>query len=156
MSSLVRIREAFRRHARTETPSHLFVRAQSLVAHPQPVNMSLGFTIHQTAFHPAPVLLFQLLTTGVTLGLSCEDSLARPASLPLVAACVWDIVATSRHFVRPQWVSLISVFSFGLLLQHVDLALLTTPTEHILTQTPRPRGHPRINNNLGRRLPGNA
>ena len=75
---------------------------------------------------PSPhVLLFQLVLGSASVGLTQPDSFLRPAVLPLVSTCTYNIVSTASQQMRTRWASLLGGASFAFLLQYVDLALLS-------------------------------
>ncbi|KAF2117132.1 membrane bound O-acyl transferase family-domain-containing protein [Lophiotrema nucula] len=77
------------------------------------------------ALPPPFLLLFELIATSVIIGLTPSNSWARQAILPVLLSCTYLIVQSSSQYMRPRWASLLGGFSFTLVLQYIDLALLS-------------------------------
>ncbi|KAJ4305439.1 hypothetical protein N0V90_000970 [Kalmusia sp. IMI 367209] len=76
------------------------------------------------ALPPPHLLLFQLAASSAVIGFTSPNALARPATVPLLGTCVYLIARTSTRYMRARWASLLGGFSFALLLQYLDLALV--------------------------------
>lgn len=77
------------------------------------------------ALPPPHLLLFELLASSAVVGLTAPNSLIRPATLPVLATGVYAIVQGASQHMRPRWASLLGGFSFALLLQYIDLGLIS-------------------------------
>ncbi|KAI4211716.1 MAG: hypothetical protein LQ351_005490 [Letrouitia transgressa] len=86
--------------------------------------MASGLLSPRFSLPPPQTFLFQLIISSAAVGLTKPTSLVRPAALPFVAVCVYDIVSTVHLHARPRWASIFGATSFAFLLQYVDLALL--------------------------------
>ncbi|KAF2865631.1 membrane bound O-acyl transferase family-domain-containing protein [Massariosphaeria phaeospora] len=83
-------------------------------------------TLSSLSLPPPPVLLtFQLLTSATIIGFTPPSSWLRPAALPLLSACAACIVRNAPAYMRPRWGSLLGGFSVALLLQYVDLGVIS-------------------------------
>ncbi|TVY85301.1 Acetyltransferase pyr8 [Lachnellula suecica] len=90
---------------------------------------------------PVPLaLLTQLALSSAAIGLTPSHSLARPAVLPLVSACVYSILTGARTQMRPRWASLLGGASFMFLLQYLGLGLVSRWNAHNKGPVQRERG----------------
>lgn len=87
--------------------------------------MSVRLLPGKYALPPPYTLLFQLLVSSAAISFMPTRSLARLATLPLVATCVYSVVSTASSYMRPSWATIIGCFSFAFLLQYIDLAFLS-------------------------------
>jgi hypothetical protein len=97
-----------------------------LAATPKFINTMLTAQFLEKAALPPPhILLFELLLSSATIGLTPPSSLIRPAALPILGTCVYAIVHTSPQYMRARWAALLGGFSFTVLLQYTDVAVIS-------------------------------
>lgn len=85
----------------------------------------LSQVLTQVALRPPHLLLFELLISSATIGFTSPHSLVCPAAVPLLGVCVYSIVRTSTLYMRSRWAALRGGFSFTILLQYLDLAVIS-------------------------------
>lgn len=74
---------------------------------------------------PPHVLLFELIASSAAIGFTPSTSWVRPAVVPILSSCVYSIVQNGSQYMRPRWASLLGGFSFAVLLQYIDLGLIS-------------------------------
>jgi hypothetical protein len=84
-----------------------------------------SFQTHGFSLPPPCVLLFELLASSAVVGVTRSDSRIRPATFPILSTCAYSIIQNGSQHMRPRWASLLGGFSVAVLLQYLDLGIIS-------------------------------
>lgn len=84
----------------------------------------IEMTVLKTSLHPLFYFAIETLLVSFGIGFLPARSHARLVLLPLIALCSYGIIHSGHEYIRSLWVSPLSGFANGIVLQYFDLGLL--------------------------------